>query len=211
MAKIETNIKNIIDKLSDLDKKQLPYAVMIATNNTAFDYMDKQKKEVKGILNWRKKIPNVIKINKATKYKTFAEIYVNEKNWGYYAIQQHFRGGDRHTKGLEKFMKSKKYLKSDENLIAVGKIRNIVSKNIIKEFSNKPKNFFIITSSMSSQKAGIYTKVTGHNKPILLFYIYKEVKYKKRFDMEKTLLKVYDRRGQDYFKKAIDYAIETAK
>ena len=45
---IFSNIDEVINSLDDLQKKQLPYAVMVATNNLAFDYWDKQKKEVSG-------------------------------------------------------------------------------------------------------------------------------------------------------------------
>lgn len=113
---IESNLKEFISGLSDLERKQIPFATMTATNNIAFDFLDTHKKEVQSELNWKRKAPNTIRIKKATKSKSYAEIYIDEWNWGYYALKQHYTGGDRSRKGMEKAMIALGYMHRQEIL-----------------------------------------------------------------------------------------------
>jgi len=234
---IFSNIDEVIKGLNDLEKKQLPFAIMKATNDLAFDYWDKQKKEVGGELSWKNaKAPNTIRILKATKQRPYAEIFVDESHWGYYALMQHFNGGDRHRKGLEKRMIKKGYMYKGEiltpspgvtikpgtynQMIAqlkladeVGYLANETKKSRAKKHKGKtPLRFFVITGKSKSPLApGIYARMPGVETPVCMLRISEKPEYRKRFDMETTLQKVYDRRGEEYFKKALDYAISTAK
>lgn len=233
---ISSNIAEIIKGLSDLEKKQLPYAIMKATNDIAFDYWDKQKKEVSGGLSWKNaKAPNTIRIIKATKQRPYAEIYADDSHWGYYALMQHFNGRDRHRKGMEKRMIKKGYMYKWEiltpspgvtlplgiynQMIAqlklddeVGYLANETKKSKKKTIAKNSSRYFIITGKSKSPLApGVYARMPGVETPVCILRISEKPNYKQRFDMETTLLKVYDRRGNEYFKKALDYAISTAK
>lgn len=131
--KLEVNkddIKNMIQSLSDIEKKQVPYATILATNKLAFATMQEQKKETLGDLTWkRKNIPNAIRYIKATKSKKpYAELFLNEKSWIYYALKQYFLGGDRHSKGLENYLKSKYLLEKNEYLIPVNGLKKMLQK-----------------------------------------------------------------------------------
>lgn len=208
----QLDLKNMVDRFTALEQKQMPYAMVLATNNIAFKSMEEQKKETLGDLVWKKRmLPSAIKVTKATKSNPFAELFIDKKSWTFYALQQHYTGGDRHTKGLEKFMKAKGFMLKNENLIPVANIRTSISIKIIEEFQSKPKSFFIVTSSMDRKKAGIYTRVNGYDKAVLLFSIRANIKYKKRFDLETTVRKVHSTYGKNFIKEAIDYAISTAK
>ncbi len=234
---IFSNIDEVMKGLNDLEKRQLPFAIMKATNDLAFDYWDKQKKEVGGELSWKNaKAPNTIRILKATKQRPYAEIFVDESHWGYYALMQHFNGGDRHRKGLEKRMIKKGYMYKWEiltpspgvtlplgtynEIIAqlkldseVGYLANETKRSKQKKSKSKtPLRFFVITGKSKSPLApGVYARMPGSETPVCMLRISEKPNYKQRFDMETTLLKVYDRRGNEYFKKALDYAISTAK
>ena len=233
---IESNIKEVINNLSNLEKRQLPYATMVATNNIAFDYLDAQRKEVEGVLNWKKKAPNAIRIKKATKSRPYAEIFVDEWSWGYYALKQHFHGGDRSRKGLEKAMIQLGYMYKNEILTPspgtnispstyvqmmsqlklnykAGYAANETKKSRKKKSASRTSlRFFIITGKSKSPLApGIYARMQGVESPICMLRISEKPEYKKRFNMEKTLLKVYNRRGSTHFKKAIEHALATAK
>lgn len=235
---MESNIKEFMSKLDDVQKKQIPYATMLATNNIAFDYFDKQKKEVAGGLNWKKKAPSILRIRKATKQRLYAEIFINEekKVWGYYAVAQHFKGGDRHRKGLEKKMIEKGYMYKHEILtpspgttIKAGTYNQIISQLKLTNRAGYDANetavsrkrklksktslrFFIITGKTKSPLApGIYARMPGVPTPVCILRIAEKPTYKKRFDMEKTLKKVYDRRGDEHFKKSWIHALSTAK
>lgn len=234
---IFSNIDKVISGLNDLEKRQLPFALMKATNDLAFDYLDKQKKEVGGKLSWKNaKAPNTIRILKATKQRPYAEVFVDNSHWGYYALMQHFNGGDRHRKGLEKRMIKKGYMYKWEiltpspgvsvkpgtynQMIAqlklddeVGYLANETKRSKDKKHKGKTSlRFFIVTGKSNSPLApGIYARMPGVENPVCMLRISEKPNYKQRFNMEETLLKVYDRRGQEYFGKALDYAISTAK
>lgn len=209
----QSDIKKMINKFTDLEKKQMPYAAVLATNKLVFAAMEEQKKETLGDLVWKRKmLPNAIRYTKATKSNPYAELFLNEKSWTYYALKQHFIGGDRHRKGLEKLIKAKGYISNDEILIPVARIKVSVSKEIADELKSKPKKFFIITSKNKSHLIpGIYTRLNAYDKPILLFLISSKPKYKKRFDLKTTIIKIHRENGQRFLKESLDYAISTSK
>ena len=60
-------LKNLIDKVEDINKKQIPFATMNTLNNLAFSVMNRHKKQVSDGLKWKTKIPNAIKVKKAAK------------------------------------------------------------------------------------------------------------------------------------------------
>lgn len=215
--KLEVNkddIKNMIKSLSDIEKKQVPYATILATNKLAFATMQEQKKETLGDLTWkRKNIPNAIRYIKATKSKKpYAELFLNEKSWIYYALKQHFLGGDRHSKGLENYLKSKYLLEKNEYLIPVNGLKKNASKIIMEELKKNNIDFYVIPSRTSHSKSGIYQRNnTKFNRTIMLFKIVKKAKYKKRFDLKETVTKVYKKNGNQFFMEALKDAIDTAK
>ena len=45
----------------------------------------------------------------------------------------------------------------------------------------------------------------------MLFKIVKRAEYKKRFDLEETVIKVYKQNGKQFFMEALKNAIDTAK
>ena len=119
-----TGIDQLINKFDNIEKKQTPYAEILATNDLAFSIKNRQNIETLANLAFKRKLPNVIKIIKATKSNPFAEIYIDKSNWGYFTLKQHYLGGDRHNKGLEKFLKSKNLLKDNEILTQLSHIEN---------------------------------------------------------------------------------------
>jgi len=233
---ISSNMKSFLRGLNALEKKQLPFAIILANNNIAFDYLNTQKKEVTGKLNWRVKVPNAIKIKKATKQRPYAEVYVDEAVWGYYALEQHFHGGDRHRKGMEKAMIYLGHMYKNEILTPSPSVRirpstyvqmmsqlklnykagynsNETEKSRRRKSKTKTSlRFFIITGKSKSPLApGVYARMKGISSPICMLRISEKPRYKKIFDMEKSLKKVYKRRGEKHLKKALDYAVTTAK
>ncbi len=209
----QRDIEKLINKFTDLEKKQMPYAAMLATNNLAFAVMQEQKKETLGDLVWkRKSIPSAIRYTKATKSNPTAELFLNEKSWTYYALKQHFLGGERHSKGLEKYLKSKYLLESNEYLIPVNGLKKTAPKITLEELKKSNTDFYIIPSRISYQKAGVYQRNNKKfNRTIMLFKIVKRAEYKKRFDLEDTVIKVYKKDGKQFFMEALNHAINTAK
>jgi hypothetical protein len=230
----QRDIEKLISKFTDLEKKQMPYAAMLATNNLAFASLNAHKDEVQGMFNWKSKAPNVLRIKKATKSNPIAEMYVDEWSWGYYALKAHYFGGDRHRKGLEKAMIALGYMYKNEILTPSPGVRikpstyvqmmsqlklnykagysaneTIASR---KKKRKTPLRFFIITGKSKSPMApGIYARMPEHDKPVCMLRISEKPIYKKRLDMEKTVNKVFKEHGQKYLIEALDYAIKTSK
>ncbi|HAC70137.1 MAG TPA: hypothetical protein DCF41_00280 [Arcobacter skirrowii] len=236
--KIEINkndIKNMIQSLSDIEKKQVPFATMITLNKLAFSVMEEHKKEIKSKLNWKVKTPNAIRYKKATKKNLVSEVYIDEWSWGWYALKQHYTGEDRHRKGLEKAMQYFGYMSKDEILtpppgvkINAGRYTQIKSQlkldyksgytanETINSRKRNPKSeelrYFIITrNSKWNHHPGIYARMSGYDKPICLLRISKKPKYKKRFDFEQSVHKIYSSKGRYFFSEALANAIKTAK
>lgn len=125
-------ISELINKFDNIEKEQTPYAEILATNDLAFSIKNRQNIETLANLAFKRKLPNAIKIIKATKSNPFAEIYMDKSNWGYFSLKQHYLGGDRHNKGLEKFLKSKNLLKENEILIQTPGTKKSLSKKLCK-------------------------------------------------------------------------------
>lgn len=227
-------LKNLIDKVEDINKKQIPFATMNTLNNLAFSVMNSHKKQVSDGLKWKTKIPNAIKVKKATKQNLISEVFIDEWSWGWYALKQHYIGGDRHRKGLEKAMQYYGFITKDEILtpspgvkINAGRYTQILSqlqlnykagysanetKNSRRKNSTSDLRYFIITKySKVKHKPGIYARMEGYDKPICLLRISKKPTYKKRFDFESTVNKIWTEKGESFFNEAMQNAIKTAK
>ena len=209
----QRDIEKLVNRFTDLEKKQMPYAAVVATNRLAFAVMEEQKKETLGDLVWkRKSIPNAIRYIKATKSNPVAELFLNEKSWTYYALKQHFRGGERHSKGLENYLKSKYLLGNNEYLIPVNGLKKDASKITLEELKKNNRDFYVISSRVSYKRAGIYQRNNKKfNRTIMLFKIVKRAEYKKRFDLENTVIKVYKQNGKQFFMEALNNAISNPK
>ncbi len=232
----QRDIEKLVNRFTDLEKKQMPFAAMVATNNLAFAALNEHRDEVQGMFNWKSKAPNALRIKKATKSNPIAEMYVDEWSWGYYALKSHYFGGDRHRKGLEKAMIHLGYMYKDEILTPSPGVRinpstyvqimaqlklnykagysanETISSRKKKSSSKTPLRFFIITGKSKSPMApGIYARMPEHDKPICMLRISEKPMYKKRLDMERTVNKVFKQNGQKYLMEALDYAISTAK
>lgn len=230
--KIESNIKDILNGLSSFEKKQIPYIQMLTTNNIAFDYISSQKNEINKNLKINKRqIPSALRIKKATKIKPYAEIYVDEWSWQYKSLIQHFTGGDRHRKGLEKAMIAKGYMYKSEILtpspsvtIRPSQYVKIMSKlklnykagysaNETARSKRKKKDnteYFIITGRSKSPLApGVYMRM-GRD-AVCILRISEKPEYRKRFDMNRLAQDVYVSRGNRHFDSAYRTAMRGAR
>lgn len=211
------------EKFTNIEKKQIPFATMTALNNLAFATMNEHKNLVEKGLNWRVKVPNASRVKKATKKNLEAEVYIpkNKKNWGYYALKQHYLGNGRSAKGLETWLKENGFLSENDFLIVPknGKTTRGASKMIINDFKKKIFNRFFIVNNSKIGKSGIYAKAQAKRFEgkfdtrgvIMLFKIIRKPTYKKRFDFEATVKQIWQTKGDVFFNEAMSKAIETAK
>ena len=235
---ITTNISEIIKEMGDFEKKQLPYALMLTSNNLAFEVMNSLKKQFATKLHVGKKgIINSVRVRKATKSKPYAEVYIDEFSWQHKVLQHHFYGGDRDRKGLEKALIYFGYMYKWEILTPppgvkirpstyiqilsqlkldykAGYNSNETKRSRLRKIADKKSRarYFLITGKDNSPMApGIYARMPGHNKPISILRIAEKPTYKKKFDFNETANKIYNEKSDELFRKALEYAMFTAK
>ena len=235
---ISSNINQIIKEMGDFEKKQLPYALRVTSNDLAFEVMNEMKREFATELHVGKKgVISSVRVRKATKSKPYAEVYIDEFSWQHKVLQHHFYGGDRDRKGLEKALIYWGYMYKWEILTPPPgvKIRPSTYVQILSQLkldykagynSNETKRsrlrktadkksrarYFLITGKSKSPLApGIYARMPGHGSPISILRIAEKPTYKKKFDFNKTANEVYLKKSDELFKRALEYAMFTAK
>lgn len=227
---LESNIKKAVEAMDGLEKRDIPYIERTATNNLAFDAMESVRGEITGKLKIRgKKVPNSIRVKKASKTKSYAELYVDEWSWQHKVLAHHFYGGDRERKGMEKAMAYLGLMKKSEILTPSPgvKIRSHTYVEMMSQLklnvkagysANETKasrkrretlrgkgvRYFVITGRSSSPMApGVYAKIPGRDSPACMLRISERPTYKKRFDLRKTVGKVYKRRASKHVSDAL--------
>ena len=235
---ITSNIEQVIKELGDFEKKQLPYALMVTSNNLAFEVMNTMRREFASELNVSKKsVINSVRVRKATKVKPYAEVYVDEFSWQHKVLKHHFYGGDRDRKGLEKALIYWGYMYKWEILTPppgvkirpstyvqilsqlkldykAGYNSNETTRSRLRKTADKKTRarYFLITGkSKSPLSPGIYARMPGSNSPISILRIAEKPTYKKKFDFNKTANDVYSRKSDELFRRALEYAVFTAK
>ena len=235
---ITSNIEQIIQELGDFEKKQLPYALRLTSNNLAFEVMNAMKKEFASELHISKKgVISSVRVKKATKSKPFAEVYIDEFSWQHKVLKHHFYGGDRDRKGLEKALIYWGYMYKWEILTPspgvkikpstyvqilsqlkldykAGYNSNETTRSRLRKIADKKSRarYFLITGKSKSPLApGIYATMPGHDKPISILRIAEKPTYKKKFDLARTTNEVYAKKADKLFTKALEYAVLTSK
>jgi hypothetical protein len=167
---IESNIKDFIKGLDDLDKKQLPYAFQVALNKTAELAMQSTKKQIDETFNISQSWNTVggkfgIKKKSATKSNLEVEIFIpNENKW----IQDHEEGGVRTgiqlipTKGFyalfPKLKNKSKKIKEKANQLLSDKAKyRIFDAPITTGYGEKRKE------GSSNGTMAIYQRVKGNS------------------------------------------------
>ena len=235
---ITSNINQIIKEMTDFEKTQLPYALRLTSNNLAFEVMNAMKKEFVSELHIGKKsVISSVRVKKATKSKPYAEVYIDEFSWQHKVLKHHFYGGDRDRKGLEKALIYWGYMYKWEILTPppgvkirpstyvqilsqlkldykAGYNSNETQRSKLRKIADKKSRarYFLITGKSKSPLApGIYARMPGHDKPISILRIAEKPTYKKKFDLNRTANEVYAKKSDELFKKALEYAMFTAR
>jgi len=216
--------------ISGIRERDIPYILMLSVNNTAFDAMNSFREQVSGKLKVSKKsVISSWRVKKATKSNPVAEVYVDEWSWQHKVLAHHHYGGDRHRKGFEKALIHTGAMRRDEILTPAtgvklrpsayvrmmsqlklnykaGYMANETSRS--RKRKRKVKERYILIPSTSYMgtgiKPGIYARMAGVEHPIAILRISKKPNYKKIFDLEDTVTKVYERRANKHLSKAID-------
>lgn len=229
------NLNDIVKKLTaSIDsavKKQVPFAAMLALNETAKKVMMEEKRIMKGSFsNPTPFVLNALRVERATKKDLkaavgYKNIYgefggVSEK-----ILSPHVNGGPRKPKGAEKTLRRKGVLRADEFIVPSRSLKLNKFGNVSQGLTNKILSNIGAQSDSSANTArenrsmkyvvgqvgktrGIWTVQAKRWRPVLIFV--KSPTYRKRFDFHAVSNRVIDREFKPSLARSLDYAIKTA-
>lgn len=192
---IQSDLKRFEKDLTDIEKKQIPFATSLALNNTAIE----AQKEAQRQMGRRLDRPTPftkrgVNVKRSSKYKLQASIFIQDIQAEYlkYAIE----GGTRRPKG---------------------KAIPIPQGIRLNQFGNMPRNkikqllarddVFVINNDDS---AGIYQRMRNGTFKLLASF-HSEAKYKARYPFEDIVRKEVGKRFRAFMKQSLDKALATAK
>ena len=224
-------VKKLLKAVGKIEKKDIPYVTMTATNNLAFDAKHTVEREIMSGLNIKKKsLTSQLRVKKAKKSNPYAILFVDNGKWQYKVLAHHFKGGDRERKGMEKAMiylglmhrkeiltpspgvtiKPSVYVQMMSQIKLFYKAGFDANQTKRSKYRNARKTkarYFVITGkSKSTMAPGVYAMMPGHDRPICMLRISEDPTYRKRFDLGESVRKVYAARGA----KHIDSAVKRA-
>lgn len=202
MAGFELSVKHDVAQvtrwLTDIQKKQIPFATANALNDTAFAARSELMKQAPQKLD--RPTPFTVKafqVQKAKKLNLAAVVFVEPKRYEYLKYQ--IDGGTREAKGKGVGLPTANK-KLDQYGNIPGRQRGLI----------KGKNQFIATIRGIS---GVWERYGSKRKSQtrLLVAFEKSVKYKPRFPFYKIVDAVAKKSFADYFRKRLDQALRSAK
>ena len=217
-------IEGIQSKLRDMST-QVPYAAMLTVNELAFEAQKSLNAELSAGLNTRVNTSKAFVVDKAKKTNLVATVRM-KSDWHYLSLQHHYQNKEAYQIAFEREMINLGFMSDNNSAIPLKKMSKNVYAKLLYEVKTgirvKSKgalgagNKFVIpvTNKSKSKRAshlspGIYQRKKNGLKLLMLFT--PEAKYKKRFDMRKTVTKVFDRRAEKYFFKNLRTAMKSAR
>ena len=196
---IQSNIKDVVKGLSAIEKKQIPYAISVALNNTAKDAQDSLTKEL--INRLKSPIPftqRAIGIKRSSKANNVAEVFVKDIQAQY--LKHHYFGTTRQPKG--------KAIATPTRDMKLNKYGNM-TKSKVKKLLQSDNYFSGVVKGAGGERRGVFRKYkSGKVRQVLLWK--DEQKYDKLLDFKGTVEKVVKRRFNKHFDSAWTYALRTA-
>lgn len=200
MSKITSNIKQVIKGLNDFEKKQVPYATSKAINDTAFKVKDELVSQMKQKLD--KPTPftlRAVKIKKSNKRTLTAEIYIDDIQADY--LKRVYKGGTKMPKKKALVIPTKDIRLNKYGNLTKSKVKNLLSSGNYFEGKVKGKG---------GERAGIFRKYkNGRIKQVIAWADSKEDK--KLLEFDGVVKSVVKENMDDMFRRALKYAISTAK
>jgi len=188
-----------------------------------------------------KRIAHAWLVKKATNSRPAAEVYIDEWDWRKYPLKHHYFGGDRHRKGMEKALIHWGFMDKSEILtpspgVTIKPHVYVEMMSQLKLFyksgftmneteqsrkrrrgvRKKGIRFFISSKYYGSRrtrhlKPGVYARVPGVPKPVVMLRIARRPDYSRRMDFRKTAEGYVHQHAQEIFSKAIERAIVSRK
>jgi hypothetical protein len=207
---VQSDLKELTKKLTNIQRRQIPFAVSQSINNTLFDAMAETKKQLTMVLD--RPTPFTIKgmiVVKSKKGNLEGSVGFKPKQAEYMRYQ--IEGGTRHPKGRS--------IPIATNNIKLNKYGNL-SKNKISTFLADKKRYFSGVpngKNFTDADAGIWKRMGTTGKSKGKAKIRKEISYhpvanyKPRFPFKKIVAGVVKRNFPGHFSRNLDNALRTAK
>lgn len=199
---VDSNIREIIKGLSDLERKQLPYAQSVALNRTAFQAREDMKHQMQAKLD--RPTPYTlrsVRVKKATKRKLEAIVFINEAQAEY--LQYVFTGKTKFPKRKALVTPSKNTRLNKYGNMPRGKLQRLLSDG--KHFSGVPNG--------TDLPAGIYRRMGrgGRSRLKLIVQYKKRQEYTKKLDFKSVVSSSVTRNFDSNFHRALALANRTAR
>lgn len=192
---VDSDLKRFEQDLTDIQKKQLPFATSVALNNTAVEAQKEAQREMGKRLDRPTPFTKKgVRVKRSTKQKLQAEIFIQEIQAEYlkYAIE----GGTRKPKNKAIPIPQKIRLNKYGNMPR-GKIKQLLARDDV----------FVINNDES---AGIYQRLRNGTYRLLASF-HSEAKYKERYPFEEIVQKEAGKRFRAFMQQSLDKALATAK
>lgn len=202
---IKTDIKKVTRYLTDIQKKQIPFATMLALNDTAFKAKQKATTALDVQLDRPTKFTTskgAIKVTKAKKKSLSSTVFIEPKRAKY--LRGQITGGTEYAKGKAHLVPAGAKL---------NKFGNIPRATQKKFFSNSSKYFSGVPKGKPSAAAGVWERYGSKKNPrFKRVAVYKQaVTYKPRYHFQEIIKEVVKREFPRAFSKRLNQALATAK
>lgn len=224
-------VKKLTASLDDAVKKQVPFAAMLALNETATKAKAEEVRVMQGAFsNPTPFVLNSLRVDRATKQDLkaavgFKNVYGDFGGAVEKILLPNINGGPRKPKGAEKTLRRNGILRADEFIVpsrtmklnSYGNISAGIMNKILSNIgaqsdstANTPadrRTFKYVVGQVGGTR-GIWTIQKRGWKPVLIFV--KSPTYKKRFDFHAVSNKVIDKEFEPSLSRALERAISTA-
>jgi hypothetical protein len=201
---ISADVKGLTRHLNSLQKKQIPFAISQALNDTAFQAKKDQ------VIQLTKKLDRPTpftkkgtRVKKANKRNPIATVYIEDNRNEYMKYQ--VAGGVRKPR-------NKTILVPTKNL-KLNKYGNITRAQRRKLFNDKTRHFTGIPKGMAGAKAGVWKRLgAGGRKSIVMVAEFKkQVSYEKKYPFHQQVNRIAARNFPVNFRNRLDQALKTAR
>lgn len=192
---IRHNINQITRRLSNIQKRQIPFAASQALNDTAFAAQKELKKQARKKIDRPTKFTiNAFQVRRATKRNLESAVFIEEKRWKY--LQNIIKGRTQ--------VSSRKGFGVPVNA-RLNKFGNIPgrAKGLIKK-----KNQFVATIN---GKSGVYERIRKTRQVKLMVAFEKQTTHKKQINLFRIVDSIVKAKFNQFFEIRLRRAIETAR
>lgn len=194
------NEREVIKAIEGLAQKQMPFAASLALNETAQDAKNAVTKQIEKKLDRPTRFTlNAVGVRRASKRNLKATVFIKDIQAEY--LQYAIEGGTRKPK--DKAL----VVPRDIRLNKYGNIPGLRGGKKIAALLNKPNTFMGTIKGQS----GIWQRTNKNKRLKLLLAFEDKIEYRKRLDFHKIVVSVAKNRLQRNLKRALEYAVRTAR